>query len=496
MREEEKQDELAQEGEAPEAPPEETPYGEGAAPQEEKPKKKKRKRRKDMTPEEKKRRTKRDLIITGCVFGLIALFASICAIVSYVGYTGNFDYIDTLKTVSEETGCASSFTLIDADESQTGYYEFVASSPDDKFNILHLTDIHLGAGPFSAQKDRWAIDAVDTVVKRTAEEGLDLVVVTGDLGFPVPYSAGTINNLREIEMFGTLMAKLDVYWTVVFGNHDTEIYSLYDREDISNYFTEKAESGEWDKFLYRRGDEELSGYGNEIIVVRHPNEEKTKITAENYEESVENSHITQALALFDSHSYTDGDYFGIAWKYDNIKQDQIDWYAGEMDRLTELNGGARVKNLLFFHIPLREYGKYWEEYRAAGSEDTETVKYVFGVAGESGEKSFPGMHEDLVLETAIVHGGQGIFCGHDHYNNYALDVTVTDVEDAQGNKGSGAIRLQYGMSIDYIAYPGISSDIEQRGCAEIRIYPDGGFATRQRPLMEEEKMEFVPFPKV
>lgn len=106
------------------------------------------------------------------------------------------------------------------------------------------------------------------------------------------------------------------------------------------------------------------------------------------------------------------------------------------------------------------------------------------------------MHEDLVLETAIVHGGQGIFCGHDHYNNYALDVTVTDVEDAQGNKGSGAIRLQYGMSIDYIAYPGISSDIEQRGCAEIRIYPDGGFATRQRPLMEDEKMEFVPFPKV
>ena len=160
MREGEKKDKLAQEGAAPEAPPEETPYDEGAAPQEEKPKKKKRKRRKDMTPEEKKRRTKRDLIITGCVFGLIALFASICAIVSYVGYTGNFDYIDTLKTVSEETGCASSFTLIDADESQTGYYEFVASSPDDKFNILHLTDIHLGAGAFSAQKDTWAQDAV------------------------------------------------------------------------------------------------------------------------------------------------------------------------------------------------------------------------------------------------------------------------------------------------------------------------------------------------
>ena len=441
--------------------------------------KKKKKRRKDMTPDEEKKRRERDLIIVGCGFGVIAVFCSIFAIVSYVGYSGNFDYIATIEAVEYE----SSFTLIDADESDTGYYEFVASSPDDEFRILHLTDIHLGAGPFSAQKDRWALDAVRTVVQRVKA---DLVIVTGDLGFPVPYAAGTLNNKREIEMFGTLMDELDVYWTVCFGNHDTEIYSLYDREEISDYFTEMNESGEWDKFLYREGEEDIAGLGNDIILVRHPNGENVKITdIQSYDANVENTHLTQAMVMFDSHSYTDGDYFGIAWKYDNIHQDQIDWYAGEMDALKEYNGGSVVKSLLFFHIPLREYGTYWSEYKDNGHQNTENVTYVFGKAGESGEKSFPGVNEDLVFETAADKGGQGIFCGHDHYNTYAIDVKTKNSEGEDVT-----VRLEYGMSIDYIAYIGIAKEIEQRGGTEIKISPDGSFQSRQRPYQGEDNTVF------
>lgn len=442
--------------------------------------KKKRKRRRDMTPEEKKKRRKRDLIIAGSVLGLIAVFCSVCAIVSYVGYTGNFDYIATVEAVEYD----SPFTFIEAEDSDTGYYEFVASSPDDEFRILHLTDIHLGAGPFSAQKDRWALDAVRTVVQRVKP---DLVIVTGDLGFPVPYASGTLNNKREIDMFGTLMEELDVYWTVCFGNHDTEIYSLYNREEISDYFEEMDASDEWDKFLYREGPEDIAGYGNDIILVRHPDSEDVQIVdTASYAENVENTHLTQAMVMFDSHSYTDGDYFGIAWKYDNIHGDQIDWYAEEMDRLAEYNDGTVVKSLLFFHIPLREYGKYWEEYKNNGHQNTENVTYVFGKAGESGEKSFPGVDEDLVFETAAEKGGQGIFCGHDHYNTYAIDVKTRNSagEDV-------VIRLEYGMSIDYIAYAGISKHIEQRGGTEIKISPDGSFQSRQRPYQGEDNAAFM-----
>ena len=62
----------------------------------------------------------------------------------------------------------------------------------------------------------------------------------------------------------------------------------------------------------------------------------------------------------------------------------------------------------------------------------------------------------------------GVFCGHDHYNNMSL-----------GYKG---IRLTYGMSIDYLAMPGIENDIAQRGAELITIHPDSSWDLEQIPL--------------
>ena len=431
-------------------------------------KRKKRIRRKDMTPEQKRRHDIRALIITGTVCGLVLVFFAICALCSWVGYTGNFDYIATIEAVDYD----SPFTLISYEDSETGYYEFVAESEEDEFRVLHLTDIHIGAGAFSAEKDKWAIQAVTETVNRVQP---DLIIVTGDMAYPVPFQAGTFNNKREAEMFASLMERLGVYWTITFGNHDTEIYSLYDRDEIA---AEVYSDPKWEHCLFREGPTDIAGKGNDVIVVRHPTAEGVKIVdAASYDANVESTKISQALVTIDSHSYTDGDYFGIAWKYDNIHQDQIDWYAREMDRLTKMNGGEQVKNLVFFHIPLTEYGVYWNEYKDNGHEDTANVHYVQGKAGESGEKSFPGVDDCLTFETMLTHGGQGTFCGHDHYNTFAIDVKAT-TKDADGNDVTGVIRLSYGMSIDYLAYVGIASKIEQRGGQEIRIDADGGFATR------------------
>ena len=110
---------------------------------------------------------------------------------------------------------------------------------------------------------------------------------------------------------------------------------------------------------------------------------------------------------------------------------------------------------------------------------------MFGKAGESGEKSYPGVDEDLVFETAVEKGANAIFCGHDHYNTFAIDVTV------QNSAGEDVtIRLEYGMSIDYIAYAGISKNIEQRGGTEIKVSPDGSFQSRQRPYQGNDDMEW------
>ena len=445
------------------------PEDEGEYFSEKKPeKRRKRVRLKDMTPEQRRRYNIRAIVITSVVCGLVLVFFGICALCSWVGYTGNFDYIATIEAIDYD----SPFTLISYEDSDTGYYEFVAESEKDSFRVLHLTDIHIGAGAFSASKDRWAIEAVVETFNRVKP---DLVIVTGDMAYPVPFQAGTFNNKREAEMFASMMERLGVYWTIGFGNHDTEIYSLYDRDDIA---AEVYSDPKWEHCLFREGPTDIAGKGNDVIVVRHPTADGVEIVdAASYEANVGSTKISQALVTIDSHSYTDGDYFGIAWKYDNIHQDQINWYAREMDRLTEMNGGEQVKNLVFFHIPLTEYGVYWNEYKDNGHNDTANVHYVQGKAGESGEKSFPGVNDCLTFETMLMHGGQGTFCGHDHYNTFAIDVKAT-TKDADGNDVTGVIRLSYGMSIDYLAYVGIASDIEQRGGQEIRIDADGGFATR------------------
>lgn len=49
--------------------------------------------------------------------------------------------------------------------------------------------------------------------------------------------------------------------------------------------------------------------------------------------------------------------------------------------------------------------------------------------------------------------------GHDHYNSLSIEY--------QG------IRLTYGMSVDYLAMPGIEWDTDQRGGTLVTLLPEG-----------------------
>ncbi len=390
---------------------------------------------KDRTPEQKKRVHIKNLIITGIVFGVLALFIGVVALTGYVGTQGNFKKVNAYDTVGS--------TLTPEKDAETGYWTFTT---DEEFKVLQLTDVHLGAGAFSLQKDSWALDAVYNLIKRTKP---DLVIVTGDIAYPVPFQAGTFNNLREAKLFAALMEKCEVYWTICFGNHDTEAYSMYNREQISDFYSQD----DLKYCLYEEGKEEVDGFGNSVINVKN--------TA---------GIITHSLYTFDSHSYIDGDYFGIAWKYDNLHQNQIDWYESEvkrMDSINQANGGGKITSTMYFHIPLVEYKNAWEEYTEKGA--TENVTLEFGVAGESGKVIYSGIGEDNMFETIIELGNTvGVFCGHDHLNNFSLNY-----------KG---VRLTYGMSIDYLAYAGIYKQTAQRGGTIITIANDGSIDIAQERL--------------
>lgn len=359
---------------------------------------------------------------------ILLVLAGVIACVNSVSVKSNREFIESLESVKYDNQLVPT-------QDHDAYYNFFT---DDDFKVMQLTDVHIGGGFMSTKKDNMAINAVAAMIR---EEKPDLVIVTGDIGYPVPFQAGTFNNKSSAKLFADLMEQLGVYWCPVFGNHDTEAYSYYTREDISSLYSDEK----YEHCLFQSGPQDVDGSSNYPVKIKNSD-----------------GQITQALFMFDSHSYIDNDILGIMWKYDTLHKNQIEWYENTVNMLTDENGGVTPKSLCFYHIPNIEYRDAWNEYTSNGMQDTDNVKFIYGKAGESGDVVYCGENNYGFFDKALELGStQGIFCGHDHLNNFSLDY-----------KG---IRLTYGYSIDYLAYSGIAKYGLQRGCTIIDIKPDGSF---------------------
>ena len=315
---------------------------------------------------------------------------------------------------------------------------------DGDFKVMHLTDIHIGGGFMSKDVDEKALNAVATMVTK---EKPDLVIATGDIAFPVPYAAGTFNNHSGAKAFANLMERLGVYWDVTFGNHDAEAYSYFGREAMGKFY----ENENYQYCLFRSGQEDVDGYGNHIIEVKNSD-----------------GIITQALILIDSQAYIkDNIIESIKGTYDNIHENQVQWYEAEINRMNTENKAIdkdtdTVKSLAFFHIPLVEMLDGWNEFKDNGYNDTEDVKFIDGIIGEGGKVVYCGLGEDELFEKMLeLDSTKAMFNGHDHLNNTTFQY-----------KG---IQFSYGYSIDYFAYSGIDKLGSQRGCSMITCKPDTTF---------------------
>lgn len=410
--------------------------------------------------EKKKKRRKIGRRILLGIIAVIALFIAITSLITALGNKSNLKKIATIEKVKYENQLVP-------EKDEKGNWTFTS---DEDLKVIQLTDIHIGAGWLSLKKDLMAINAVATML--TAEKP-DLVIVTGDIAYPVPFQAGTMNNKSAAKIFADLMEQLGVYWTLGYGNHDTEAYSRYTREEISDFYG----SGAYKYCLFRKGPDDVDGYGNQVINIK-----KT------------NNIITQSLYILDSHSYTGGDIFGIFWKYDNIHQNQVNWYIKNVKAYNEINKKTAeelglidfdpaIRSSMFFHIPLVEMKDAITEYANNDFKDTDNVEFIYGAAGESGKVVFCGIGEDTMFETIRELGStKAIFNGHDHLNTLSLKY-----------KG---IQLTYGMSIDYLAYIGISEKGFQRGCTVITYKPDGSYEITPEnyyqdkyvPIFEREKV--------
>ncbi len=407
------------------------------------------KTKEQATTAKKKGKGKKALKVLGIILAVIVILVGIAAVVNVIGNKGNIEKIAAFESIAREEQLVP-------EKDENGYWTFTT---DEDFKVMQLTDVHIGGGFMSLKKDAMALNAVAAMVKA---EKPDLVIATGDVSYPVPFQAGTFNNLSSAKIFAALMEQLGVYWTLGFGNHDTEAYSYYSREQISEFY----DSEDFKYCLYQPGPDDVDGFGNQVINVKNSD-----------------GIITQSLYVFDSHSYTDGDFLGIFWKYDNIHENQVQWYRDRVNAFNAQNNAilkemgkeenSSIKSAAFFHIPLTEQRDAWYEYRDAGFQDTENVKFHYGVAGEGGNIVFCGMHEDNLFETMLeLDSTKAIFCGHDHDNNFSVDY-----------KG---IRFTYGMSVDYLAYPGIYKRGSQRGCTMITFSPDGSFDCTQENYYQDK----------
>ncbi len=382
---------------------------------------------------------KKFLKVISIILAVVAVISVVTAIANIVVVNSNIKRAKTFSAVGDNG--------IKFENPTDGVWNIIS---DNGLKVLQLTDIHIGGGWISTKKDQMALNAVAAMIKA---EKPDFVIVTGDIAFPVPYIAGTLNNKSGAKIFAELMETLGVYWTVTYGNHDTEAYSYFDREEITDFYEK------YPHCLMRDGAKDVDGYGNQVFNIVNSN-----------------GYITRSIYTIDSHSYVDGDYLGIMWKYDNIHDNQIEWYKNTVEanrnhnrmRLYSSSSAAALEDInalnppssVFLHIPISEYKDAWVEYSENGYADTENVKLNYGTAGETDKIVYHGVYEDNFFETMQELGStDSVFCGHDHLNNFSMNYKGID--------------LNYSYSIDYLAYSKISTLGSQRGCTAINIGENG-----------------------
>lgn len=426
-------------------------------------------KKKERTPEQKARRKKiwqRILVIAlaaFCVFVIIVLSGNADAKNKIIKTSRSFEKVKYEKQL---------VPILDED----GHYVFNTDKP---LKVMQLTDIHMGGGIFSMIEDKKALNAMAAMI---AYEKPDLVIATGDVAYSVIFRCGTNDNRIPARAFAELMETLGVYWTVTFGNHDAERNNKYKKDALINIYNDEKYS----HCLFQKGPENIAGDGNSVI--------KVKNSA---------GLVERVLVMLDSHMYQPNDKFGLALQYDNIKDNQCDWYTQEIAKINNKNKevrnamspvlkekyGAAYENVpssLYFHIPLKEYKEALVELKNNKMKDTENVKYFYGRIGEIGKEVYHGVGKDKVFATMEKVGGDSVFVGHDHFNNLSVTYNKT--------KGAKPIRLTYGVSLDYFGYTGIALKGSQRGCTiitysgqDITIVPENFYQDKYVTKYKKDK---------
>ncbi|MEG1186443.1 MAG: metallophosphoesterase family protein [Bacteroidales bacterium] len=233
---------------------------------------------------------------------------------------------------------------------------------NNNFRILQLTDIHYDQSDYENTIQQNIKDLVTL-------SNPDLIILTGDI------VTGQPATFRWVK-FALFLAELKVPYLITLGNHDSQY--LLSREDLYEMirgFSYCLNNEYEDPEAFLPGD-------MAVPVLSRQSEEPETI-----------------LYLFDSNDYNNPE------KQVGMRPAQTEWFKNKSSRYkaADLNNA-----LVFMHVPLPQY-----------REATDKIKQ--GWVGNRGENECVGLDGDGFFE-ALKHPGNvyGIFCGHDHYNDYVI----------------------------------------------------------------------------
>ena len=255
----------------------------------------------------------------------------------------------------------------------------------DDFVIVSITDFHFDVDHEINTK------AVKNFVQHLKDIKPDLVVLTGD---------NILSKYQQIDaiQFAQMMEEIGIYWTAVFGNHET-------REDRGFYKWLLFKSFcDYEHCLCKFGPDDMFGYGNFTVNILGEGGKLLKTLF----------HFDSGRDMLERDKKTHGvpdDMKG----YDFLKKEQISFYKNETERLKKEYGSA--DSFMYMHIPLCEYAHAFREDESGVYVPSGECEILYGEQYESvGCSSFNSGMFDAILETGST---QAVFAGHDHVNDWA-----------------------------------------------------------------------------
>lgn len=233
------------------------------------------------------------------------------------------------------------------------------------FKIVQITDLHYKLGVKASEQ------GLACVREMVETEKPDLVVVTGDIIYSAPADSTLSVVLKTF-------AQLGVPFCMTFGNHDydfkTPAVALYNQmQKTPNCVMPVLQGKNTDYSLPI-----LSSNGKRTAAV---------------------------LYCIDTHNKPAISGIG---GYQWISHNQITWYRQRSMVYKQKNGGRPVPSLAFLHIPLPEFNY--------ATDNTQCPMY-----GSRLEKAYsPSINSGMFASIKEMGDIMGVFCGHDHDNDYAV----------------------------------------------------------------------------